>query len=220
MKKLIRQYQEEFSNRKNVISVLTGIGLFLVAVIIQTLADKYVGHVQTVVVPDFILDHIPTIDIDGLIIQAVLLLSAITLFVIVIKPKYLAFGLKTLSLFIIIRAFLISLTHLGANPHELVFSPNAFGYRIYNLLFNTQNDFFFSSHTGAPLLGAFIFWPEKRWRYFYIFAGAFLGACMLLAHLHYSIDVFAAPFMTYGIFHLAEELFKKDYRFSRISDSN
>ena len=38
------------------------------------------------------------------------------------------------------------------------------------------------------------------------------GITVLFAHVHYSIDVFAAPFITYAIFKLAElELFTKDY---------
>lgn len=214
-KKTIRDYQELFSTREHAISILTGVLLFGVALVIQTLANRYVGQVVSIAVPDLILDHIPALDIDALIIQAVLLATALTIVLTMIKPKCLSFGLKALSLFIITRAVLISLTHLGANPHQLVFNPNAFGYGIYNILYNTTNDFFFSAHTGAPFLGALVFWKYRGVRYLFIGMSVLFGASMLLAHIHYSIDVVAAPFMTYGIFHVAQALFKKDYAFSR-----
>jgi hypothetical protein len=35
---------------------------------------------------------------------------------------------------------------------------------------------------------------------------------VLFAHVHYSIDVFASPFMTYGIFTIAKTLFPQDYK--------
>jgi hypothetical protein len=38
------------------------------------------------------------------------------------------------------------------------------------------------------------------------------GLSVLIAHIHYSIDVFAAPFMAYSIFSLARYFFKKDAR--------
>jgi membrane-associated phospholipid phosphatase len=35
----------------------------------------------------------------------------------------------------------------------------------------------------------------------------FFGASVLLAHVHYSIDVFAAPFIVYGVFVIAAKVF-------------
>lgn len=214
-KQTIKDYQRLFSGREHLMSILTSVLLFGIALVVQTLANRYVGQVTSIAVPDLILDHIPTLDIDALIIQAVLLATALTIVLTFLKPKCFSFGLKALSLFIIIRAVLISLTHLGANPHQLVFNPNDFGYGIYNVLYNTNNDFFFSAHTGAPFLGALVFWRYRGIRYTYIVMSALFGASMLLAHIHYSIDVVAAPFVTYGIFHAARLLFKKDYAFSR-----
>ena len=58
---------------------------------------------------------------------------------------------------------------------------------------------------------ALIFWREKLWRFLYLAASAIFGIAVLLAHVHYSIDVLAAPFMTYSIFKLTEYMFKEDY---------
>jgi membrane-associated phospholipid phosphatase len=81
------------------------------------------------------------------------------------------------------------------------------------------NDMFFSSHTGLPFLMSLIFWGNYRLRIFFILASMILAASVLLGHLHYSIDVFAAYFITYTIFHIAQKFFKQDYELLLKDDS-
>jgi hypothetical protein len=78
-----------------------------------------------------------------------------------------------------------------------------------------QTGFFFSGHVGLTLLMGLIFWHEKFWRYAYIILSIVFGVSVLLAHVHYSIDVFAAPYITYGVFKMSEYFFKEDYRVLR-----
>ncbi len=47
-------------------------------------------------------------------------------------------------------------------------------------------------------------------RYLFIFSAVFFGMVVLLGHLHYSIDVMAAFFITYTINHINEIIWKKD----------
>ena len=73
-------------------------------------------------------------------------------------------------------------------------------------------DLFFSGHTGLPFLMALIFWDNKYLRWIFILTSVMFATVVLLAHLHYSIDVLSAFFITYTIFHIALFLFKKDRR--------
>ncbi|HBB03313.1 TPA: hypothetical protein DCZ39_00140 [Patescibacteria group bacterium] len=61
-----------------------------------------------------------------------------------------------------------------------------------------------------PFLMALIFWKNKLMRYAFILAAMSFGIIVLLGHLHYSIDVLAAFFITYTINHFNELLRKKD----------
>jgi hypothetical protein len=212
---IFNQNHKNFWIKANRSSILTSSTFFVVALIIQKIADNYVLKIKGTPVDDLILDILPTVDIDFFIIQGALLITFLGLFLLIYKPKYFCFGLKAFSLFIIIRAFLISLTHLGASPNQLVLDINSVGFGLYNILFNTTNDFFFSGHTGMPFLMALIFWPEKFWRYIFTTASIIMGFSVLLAHMHYSIDVFAAPFITYSIFAITRKIFKKDYAISQ-----
>jgi membrane-associated phospholipid phosphatase len=61
------------------------------------------------------------------------------------------------------------------------------------------------------LLMAFIFWDSKPLRYIFIGWSVLFALTVLLGHLHYSIDVASAVFITYTIFHLSQIIFKKDF---------
>ena len=218
---LIRMMNNFLQRHKNIwtkevgISFLWSLVLFGLALFVQGIVDNYVMSFKGQPVNDIILSNIPSFDVDGFIIISVLSLTFIAIFLFIFKPKYINFGVKSIALFVIVRAFFICLTHLGVNPHEVVFDPNNFGYSLYNFLYNTHNDFFFSGHTGMPFLLALIFWPEKDWRIIFFITSFIFGVSVLLGHIHYSIDVFAAPFITYSIFELARITFVKDYKISR-----
>lgn len=122
------------------------------------------------------------------------------------------FLIKTVALFIIIRAMFVSLTHIGPYPLKLTLESGM-------LNFITQgNDLFFSGHTGLPFLIALIFWDHLYLRILFLVSSVIFGAIVLLSHLHYSIDVFAAFFITYTIYHIALKFFHKDYDFFALDE--
>ncbi len=211
----LRESYRDFWNTENVNSLTISGCLFVLALIVQKTANNYIGRIKSVSVGDIFLSNFPSVDIDAVIVIGALSFTFLVIFLVFYKPKYLNFTIKSLAILVMIRAFLISLTHLGASPQQLEFDTNSFGFGLYNVLYNTTNDFFFSGHTAVPFLMGLIFWPEKHWRYLFFLVAAASGVSVLLAHIHYSVDVFAAPFMTYSIFALCRYLFHKDYNFSR-----
>jgi membrane-associated phospholipid phosphatase len=103
----------------------------------------------------------------------------------------------------------VSLTHVGIYPGNI--DPGlGFFDGLYSYL-NFQTGFFFSGHTGLPFFMALIFWDKFSARVVFLILSFVFAVAVLLAHIHYSIDVFAAPFMAYGIFKIACYLFPRDY---------
>ena len=202
---------QQFWTREQVMGFIKILSLFIVSLTIQHFADHYVGHVTGVPVGDLILNQIPAVDIDLFVVQGALLFTLIMIGLLIWKPRYILFTGGALSVFIIVRSFFISLTHLGIDPHEIVLDTHSIGFGLYNLLYNSKSDFFFSGHTGAPFLLGLIFLPDKWLSFFCFSVSAIFGTSVLLGHIHYSIDVFAAPFMTYSIFILAKKLFPNEY---------
>jgi len=203
----------DFWNKNTFVLLATGFGWFLLAILVQHFAYLYVdNHVNGTPVGDIFLSHLPTVNLDFFIVQGALISTLVAIILFIIKPNYLSFSLKSLAFFIIIRSFFISLTHLGVNLHQITLNTNAIGFDVYDFLYNAKNDFFFSGHVGASFLFALIFWKETWWRYLFLAFSVVFGISMLLAHMHYSIDVFAAPFMTYSIFVIAKKVFSHDYK--------
>lgn len=180
--------------------------LFVLSLLINYLAGIYASSRASAAVNDIILDNLPTFDVDGIFVYSFFVLFFAIAGVLVWRPHNAPFVIKSLSLFIVVRSFFVCLTHIGPLPQAAIISPDS----IVNL-FTFTGDLFFSGHTGLPFLMALIFWQNIYLSKIFLGFSIFLGVIVLLGHLHYSIDVFAAFFITYGIYHIALRLFKKDY---------
>ncbi len=191
--------------------LVKAVGFLFMALIVQSVANEYVENLKGLSVGDIFLDHLPTLNLDFMVVQGALLVTFFIVLLMIWQPKYLIFTMIAFSIFVIVRAFFISLTHLGVNPHEITLNTERIGYSLYNFLYNSKSDFFFSGHTGAPFLMGLIFWDHRRLRTIFFGISFLFGVSVLLGHIHYSIDVFAAPFITYTIFVIVKKYFPKEH---------
>ena len=187
-------------------SVVAGVCALLLGFVINYFAGVFATKSISNPVTDIILDNTRVWDVTFIFIYGVLIFWGFIAVMLAIEPKRIPFILKSLALFAVIRSVFITLTHLAPFPTALVLPTD-------NLIdmFSFGGDLFFSAHTGGPFLAALVFWDHKYARYICLAASAVFGTVVLLGHLHYSIDVFAAFFITYSIYHLAIFFFKKDY---------
>ncbi|MFA7662880.1 MAG: phosphatase PAP2-related protein, partial [Patescibacteria group bacterium] len=198
--------ETDWSHNKVLISIVWGLLLLLLSLVINYFAGTYATAQAGATVSDIILDHIPVVDLSGIFIYGIIAFFTFVVFLLIKQPKRAPFVLKSLSVFIIVRAFFVSLTHIGPAQLIIPISPdNIISY------FTFEGDLFFSGHTGLPFLMALIFW-EKFWlRNLFLYTSVLFGMVVLLGRWHYSIDVFAAFFITYGIFKISTTLFKKEF---------
>jgi hypothetical protein len=200
-----------FWTHEHIRSLVNGLILLALATIFQYYASAYVNRVPSNSVADLFLSILPVLNLNFIIVEGALCAIALSLILILAKPEYLLFTIKAAAIFIATRAVFISVTHIGIYPGQVGPDPTGFFDHIYTGL-GLEAGFFFSGHTGLPLLMALIMWDEKFWRYLYIVLSIVFGIAVLFAHVHYSIDVLAAPYMSYGIFKMSQYFFAEDYK--------
>ena len=205
MKDLKLQYKKFFTDRDFLISLTSSFLFLIIALYINFYAGTYATERASLPVTDIVLSNIRAFDVDGFFTYGPLFLFTIVTILCLYNPKKIPFILKNLALFTVIRSVFISLTHIGPFPIQIIADNGNFISK-----FTFGGDLFFSGHTGVPFLLALIFWENKMLRNFFLAYSVFMGIVVLLGHYHYSIDVFAAFFITYSIYHISLYLFKKD----------
>ena len=205
MKIWLQKWKISLHDKNYIISLIIGFLVLFISLYINFLAGTYATEKASLPVTDIILSNIPVFDVDEIFIYGPLIFWAFLALIFAYNPKKLPYSLKAIALFVIVRSIFISLTHLGPFPNQIILATGQFSNK-----FIFGGDLFFSGHTGLPFLMALIFWDKKIIRYILIFSSILFGVVVLLGHLHYSIDVLAAFFITYTIFHISLYLFKKD----------
>ena len=205
MNNWISKTKLHFKDRAFLVSVGISILFLILSFFINFYAGSYATKSASNSVTDIVLSNIRVYDVDAIFIYGPIIFWIFIAILLLIEPKRIPFTLKSIALFTIIRAIFISLTHIGPFPTALIIDPNKIMEK-----FAFGGDLFFSGHTGLPFLMALVFWNIKPLRYMFLFLSVMFGVVVLLGHIHYSIDVLSAFFITYTIFHICNYLFKKD----------
>lgn len=208
MRYIIGKHKELWKNSRFVLSSVSA-ALFLIgSLIINYIAGTYATQNASNAVSDIILDNIPKINMDFMFVQVFFIFLFFVALLLVNEPRQIPFVLKSIALFVFIRSIFINLTNIGPYPDNDFLALNS----DFIKKFTFGGDLFFSGHTGLPFLMSLIFWKNKVLRITFILTSIAFGMAVLLGHLHYSIDVFAAFFITEGIYRIAEKIFAKDHK--------
>lgn len=181
---------------------LLSFSLLYLATIINSMAGILATERASNYVSDIVLSNIPRIDTSFIHGEITGLVRDITLFLLFLIPRYLPFAMKTMAVLTVVRAGFINMTNLGIYPDSIPL----------NSLATFGGDLFFSGHVATSYLMSLIFWDKKFLRYFFLSTAIIFGISALFGHYHYTIDVFAAPFIAYGVFIICCRVFANDFK--------
>lgn len=198
-----REWKTEFKEHWKLI--LISLVLLLISIIIDYASGFYVTYkadVQTV--PDLILKYFGPYNFGFLYTYGFLLLFIIFYgYALFYEIKRLHIILFYFSFSLVLRSVFITFTHLRT-PIEAI--PVSFP--SFLNIFRFQNDQFYSGHVAVPFL-AFLIFKDSKIKYFFLIGSIIMSITVLAMHQHYSIDVLAAFFITYGGYKISEKIVQK-----------
>lgn len=206
MRRIFARHKDIWSENGFIVSVLLGLLFLATSLVINYFAGQYADKSASNSVADLILDHLPVVNVSFLFIEGFGLFLLFVLSLLVLEPKRLPFLLKSLAVLVAVRSFFIVLTHTAPDTAVLASEWGRIGDK-----FTFSGDLFFSAHTAIPFLFALLFWHHRILRWVFVGFSIFFAMVVLVGHLHYSIDVFAAFFITFTIYSIAKKLFPVDF---------
>ena len=205
MKSLRQEYKYIFSSLTIILLISVALVFLVVSLVINYAAGIYASEIASNSVSDILLNRLPVWNVNVIFVDGAVMFWFFITGLLILQPRRVPFTIKSIALFITIRSFFIILTHIAPFPQHSALSPNIIMDRVM-----FSGDLFFSGHTGLPFLMALIYWSEPYLRFLFLACSLIFGSAALLGHLHYTIDVLGAFFITYTIYDIAKFLFKFD----------
>ena len=147
-----------------------------------------------VILPDPILGLFNPIDLSWMTFGLIYLSLIAALIYLVKDPNKLVLALQCYGLMVIFRMIAMYITPLEA-PASLIPLNDPF-VQFFGTGQILEKDLFFSGHT-ATLFLLFLVSENRILKAIFIISTVLVGLAVLLQHVHYSIDVFAALFFAY-----------------------
>jgi len=186
-------------------SVLLSVLVFSSSLFVSALAVQFAARDAGNSTTDILLDNLPVVNTDIIFTEGAFVFVAFVVCLLLLKPKAIAFTTKSLGLLIYTRSFFVIMTHIAPYPDRIVTDLDRFRY------ISSGSDLFFSGHTAIPFMLALVFWQRPHLRLLFLGCSVLAAGAVIFGHLHYTIDVFAAYFITYTVYCISKTVFKSDY---------
>lgn len=177
----------------------------MLAVVLTSLANflNYVEARKGVLLPDPLLNLFNPIDLTWLTFALIYVSLIVAIATLSKNPKRLLFAVQLYTLMVAVR--ILAMYLLPLQPPEKMIILNDPLVEFFGTGQTLTKDLFFSGHT-ATLLILFLVSEKKIIKTIFLISTIVVAIAVLLQHVHYTIDVFAAVFFTYTCYVVLEKL--------------
>lgn len=199
-------WKEFLSIRKNKYELIITL-LFLAAVLFSL--TKFLVYIEArngISFYDPILGLFEPIDLTWLIFTLIYGSLLLAIIYLISKPRKLLFTIQLYTFIVLVR--IIAMWLLPLNPPEKMIMLTDPFVEFFGTGKTLTKDLFFSGHT-ATLLLLFLTTDNKTISKVFLLSTIGVAISVLLQHVHYSIDVFAALFFTYACYSILLNLRQK-----------
>ena len=185
-------WKDFYKSRK--IEIILTVNFLVIILIILSSFLQFVEERQGVNLPDPILNLFNPLDLTWLtfgLIYASLIIAIVNF---VKQPDKLLLAIQSYSLMVVFRLVAMYVTPLAA-PEKLLLLDDPF-VQFFGSGQILTKDLFFSGHT-ATLFLLFLIADKISLKMCFLICTITVAAAVILQHVHYSIDVMAAPFFAY-----------------------
>jgi membrane-associated phospholipid phosphatase len=182
--------------------------LFLLAIILLSFT-RFLNYVELragFTFTDPLLNLFAPIDLTWIIFGLIYIGLVTAIYFFIKDPVLLVAALQSYLVMVLLRTAAMYL--LPLNPLSDMIPLNDPFVQIFGSGEILTKDLFFSGHT-ATLFLLFLVANKKALKIIFLSAAVIVGISVLLQHVHYSIDVFTAPFFSYASVKLAAYIKKR-----------
>ena len=183
------------SNKKNRVELIITVVILTTIMLSFSQFLQFIEQREGVALQDPLLNTFNPIDLTWLIFALIYLSIILFLITFLKEPYKLMIALQTYGLMVIIRTIAMYLTPFEV-PEKLILLNDPF-VQLFGQGAVLTKDLFFSGHT-ATLFLLFLLAENKTLKITFLISTIIVGTAVLLQHIHYSVDVFIAPFVAYG----------------------
>lgn len=184
-------------------AMITAPALVVVLIVLSRFLARNEGR-PGVVLPDPVLVLFQPADVTWLTFGLIYLGIVLAIITLLRHPSLLLLVVQSYVIMVIFRMVAMSLVPLEPPPAMLPLKDPLVEYIGTGTLLT--KDLFFSGHTSTLFL-LFLALPPGRVKAVFLLCTVVVAACVVLQHVHYTIDVVAAPFFAFGAFTIAKRAF-------------
>jgi hypothetical protein len=184
-------WQQKVFKRK----LLAGAVFMAVIICFLPVFFTHIEHREGIELNDIILRLLKPYDVSRAIFTLNWAMSLLMLYRCVQQPNLLILFLWTMIILVLLRIASISFVHLNP-PANIIALRDPLSNCFYGSTKFVSRDLFFSGHTATPF-AMFLCFSKKRDKIIALVATFAAGILVLIQHVHYTVDVLAAPFFAF-----------------------